>query len=177
MGTPVYKNQRDACYDEVYSTLMIYYFYKKRIVFLKKRGLAQTHEENIEDVVLLEALERGIVMGLCRLDDDSSGSFSFQRYCIELCKATKDQDRIKHITATKKAFRTTINPAKTKLRNRYIGHLAKAHDASYMKPEDFEPMIKQSVDTMDVLTGQKEEYIIRDKNSDFTLDLRGALSM
>jgi len=177
MGTPVYQNQKDACYDEVYAALMNYYFYKKRIEFIKQRGLAQTHEESIEDVVLLEALEREIVMGLCKLDEEHSGTFSFQEYCKELVKAEKDQNRTKRLVSARKAFRDIINPAKTRLRKKYIGHLSKAHDGSYMTPEDFEPMIKQAVATMDVLTGQKEEYIIRDKNSEWELDLRGVLSM
>lgn len=174
MCESVFDNQNDACHDEVFSLLAIYYFYMKRINQFRSSGIP---EEDIENVFIIEALERDIVMCLCRLDDGSSGVFSFRKYCKELNKSTRDQKQRNEYSTTQKAYQNAINSAKNKARNKYISHLTKAHKGDYIGPSEYLSMIKQAVDTMDVFTGKKEFYILKDDDSGFELDLRKTLSV
>lgn len=125
----------------------------------------------------MESMERDIIMGLCRLDEDGFGTYSFREYRKEVLKGERDQARVKAINKKLDEYRRVINPVKTNCRNRYIGHLSQRHDGSFTTPEELSKLVKRAVEVMDQLSGDPQQYVLTCTDPALSIDLRARLGM
>lgn len=133
-----------------------------------------------EELFMLEALQRDIVMRLLTLDDDERGQRSFR----SVAKALKAGGVLKGgnqvaVDAAIRDYRALINTMKTKHRNAYIGHMKEGESATPrlpQVPEEFGTAIARAVEVLDQISGVRKGYTFK-LSGGRQIDLRAALGV
>ncbi|KQZ26430.1 hypothetical protein [Caulobacter sp. Root1472] len=133
-----------------------------------------------EELFMLEALQRDLVVRLLALDDDDKGQRSF-RSVMKTLKARgilKGTDQ-EIVDAAVKAYRALVNTMKVKHRNAYIGHMKEGQSATPklpQSPEGFGDAIAKSVEIVDQIARTRQAYSFKLTGGQL-IDLRAELGV
>lgn len=177
MKKPTLKEELIKIQDEVHSLLFNFYYFQERIGYAREQRSRLTDEQKFGEVAFLEAMERELMMCLCRLDEDDKTKTSFRSVAKALCEGSLPSSRQKEISSKLKGYRKAINIVKTKCRNNYIAHLANQWEGYMDKRPELGPLVNLAVELGDILSGKKKQYLLKFSDTDEPLDLRKALNM
>lgn len=155
-----YASIREAVRDEIAGLLLNMNYLNRRIARLRQTLDQFAPEDWVEEIAFLESMERDIIMGLCRLDEEGRDVYSLRAYRQEVLAGEGDQARTRAINRAIEEYRRAVNPIKVKCRNRYIGHLSRSHDGSFTSPEELLILARQAVELMDLLCGESQVYVL-----------------
>ena len=170
-------DSKAAIQEQVHLLLINLHYFLNRIDAARCRRDQLTDEQKLGEVVFLEAMEREIIMGLCRLDEDGSDKVSFRGLKKEILGQPCDAGTQKHLTDKVAEYRDSINNVKQQCRNKYIAHLSKRFDGYMDDHPDLKPLVKNATELCDLLSGKKKQYLLKFKDTPEPLDLRRVLGM
>ncbi len=127
------------------------------------------------------SLKREVVMGLCRIDDDSKNKWSFHEIKKHVNNSGFNQKFVSHTNVQVSAYRKKINIVKTKHRNSYIAH---SSQQSYLNQypskmelsEELLECVLLAIEVGDFFAAECLEYTWGDVQNDNFIDLRKYLT-
>ena len=114
MTTFPYASGEEAVHDELFGLLLNTHCFLRRLDSLPQRAPGLSAEDKIEEAAFLEAMQRDIILGLCRLDEDKRDKWSLRDANDEIGARLKDSHRDRQCKSAIDQYRTSINSLKVK---------------------------------------------------------------
>ncbi len=148
----------DKVYDEILWLLIAGYVYQHLKDGNIVKMLKDMDRYDVGDYLFsARAIFDTIVIRVCRLDDDTSGVWSFYEARKRIFNEIRNERRKKSITTEMSRFRQLINPIKTRIRNNGIAH-ALVSERETLKSFDLHPILKLICNIGDLLADRRMEY-------------------
>jgi len=166
--------------DELYQLLLAAYCYRRKFEKLDERLRTQSRYFLLEEVTALRLMSNEIVLGLCKLDDDSSG-WTLLSLKKEVLKQLQDQKLVQQINQKAKKYRADINAFKVKHRNAYIAHRNVEDYPNMLNLPDFQSefreLIASALGLFELLWGAEVSFGFRLGSQEGTIDLKSELGL
>jgi len=121
-----------------------------------------------------------IVLGLCRLDDESA-EWTLLSLKKEVLKQLRDQKLVQQISQRAKTYRAEINTFKVKHRNAYIAHRNTEDYPSLLNlpdfQSDFRELIASALGLFELLWGAEVSFGFRLGSQEGAIDLKAELGL
>lgn len=166
--------------DELYQLLLASYCYKRKFDKLGERLRTQSRYFLLEEVTALRLISNEIVLGLCKLDDESS-EWSLLSLKKEVMNQVRDQRLVQQINQKAKAYRADINTFKVRHRNAYIAHRNAEDYPSLLDlpnfQSDFRELVGSAVGLFELLWGAEVSFGFKLGSQEGTIDLKTGVGL
>jgi hypothetical protein len=177
--TETQKESFEPVKDEVYQLLLSLFSYESKLNGLRDRIKTAGRRFLLEELVALRLVSNEIILQICKLDQDGTGSLSLHTIKKALFKESRDEKWKRTLSSRLSRFRSDINILKIKHRNAYIAHRTIRECPNLFEIPDlttiFIPVVTQAVHLLDYMWGCEIAYGFRLGSQEKTIDLRKPL--
>ena len=171
---PVDETGEEAVRIEIFNLLAVLYSIDKKQECVLLHTF--TRHEFLSETVALEVIFRELVLGLCRLADLDSNTWSLQGVW-KTRQAELERINAKRIKAALQEYGRAVEPWKTELRHKRIAHYSKNEPEVSGKISDIRKVVKMAVNSFDLIMGMRQEYTMSVGSQEKTINLRESIEI
>lgn len=174
LWSPVDQTGEEAIRTEIFNLLAILYSMERK----QKLQMLNifTRCDLVSEMIAIEVMFRELILGICRLGDPDSGTWSLQgAWRIRQTDAERIDTR--KVKAALKGYGRAIEPWKTELRHKRIAHYSKDSPNLSTNISDIRSVLKKAVESFDLIMGARQEYTMRVGSQEKPINLRESIEV